>query len=238
MTDVLHLGETTISLELKAVKHVQLSVHPPDGRVSLVAPLDTRLEVARAYAASKLRWIRAQQAKLEAQEREAPRQYIGRETHYVWGRRYLLQVVEQEVKPHVEFSHHKITLSIRPGSDVAKRDAVMQAWYRSLLHQYVPRLMAKWEAKLGVRASGYAVRRMKTRWGSCNPTARSILLNTELAKKPRELLEYVMVHELLHLIVPTHSPQFLALLDLHYPTWRDARAELNALPLADGKKAV
>lgn len=232
MAKTIHIGEIAIALTRKDVKHVHLSVHPPSGRVTLVAPKGTRPEVARAYAVSKLGWIRDQQAKLREQARETPRQFVERESHYLWGRRYLLSVVEEEAKPFVRLSHRKITLTVRPGSSKAKREAVMHEWHKSLLHDVVPGLLKIWEAKLGVRPSGYFLQRMKTKWGGCNHRAGNIRLNTELVKKPKDLLEYVVVHELLHLVEPTHSERFVALLERHYPTWREARAELNDLPLA------
>lgn len=155
-----------------------------------------------------------------------------RESHYLWGRRYLLSVVEKEEKPSVRLGHRKIVLSVRPGSRREKREKVMQAWHHALLHEVVPVLIEKWASRLGVEVEGYYLRRMKTRWGSCNYRARTIRLNTELVKKPKDLVEYVVVHEMLHLIAPTHSEQFLALLREHYPSWREARAELNELPLS------
>ncbi len=232
MTGTIHLGDIEIAVTRKAVKHVHLSVHPPSGNVTLVAPTGTRLEVARAYAISKLGWIRNQQAKLRAQARETPRQFVERESHYLWGRRYLLSVVEVDGKPSVKHDHRRITLTVRPGSTLAKREEVVQEWHRSLLHAVVPALIRKWEAKLGVKVSGYFLQRMKTRWGGCNHRAGNIRLNTELVKKPKDLLEYVVVHEMLHLVEPKHSERFVALLERHYPTWREARAELNELPLA------
>jgi predicted metal-dependent hydrolase len=235
MPEAIQIGEIVITLTRKDVMNVHLSVHPPSGRVSLVAPTGTRLEVARAYAISKLGWIRNQQAKLLGQARDAPRHFIERESHYLWGRRYLLSVVEADAKPSVRLSHRKITLSVRPGSSVAKRAEVMHGWHKALLHELVPRLIRKWEAKLGVGVSGYFLQRMKTKWGGCNHRAGKIRLNTELVKKPKDLLEYVVVHEMMHLSEPTHSDRFIALLDKHYPSWREARAELNALPLSAEK---
>lgn len=232
MSDTIQLGEIAIAVTRKDVRHVHLAVHPPDGRVTLVAPTHTRLDVLRAYAVSRIGWIRAQQAGLRGQARETPRQFIERESHYVWGRRYLLTVIEKDEKPSVRIDHRRIFLNVRPGASQLRRDAVMQEWQRSLLHAAVPALLQTWEAKLLVRVNGYFLQRMKTRWGSCNPRTATIRLNTELVKKPKDLLEYVVVHELLHLIEPTHSARFTALLDQHYPTWRHARAELNALPLA------
>lgn len=232
MTETIRLGDIVIAVHRKAVRNVHLSVHPPVGRVTLVAPTGTRLEVARAYAISKLGWIRDQQAKLIGQSRETPRQFVERESHYLWGRRYLLSVVEKDAKPSVTRDHRRITLTVRPGSALAKRQEVMDEWHRALMHQAVPALIEKWEAKLGVAVSGYFLQRMKTKWGGCNHRAGNIRLNTELAKKPKELLEYVVVHEMLHLVEPTHSERFMTLLEQHYPTWREARSELNELPLA------
>ncbi|WP_434946160.1 M48 family metallopeptidase [Luteimonas sp. SDU82] len=219
----------------KAIKNVHLSVHPPQGRVTLVAPIGTRVEVARAYAASRLGWIRAQQAKLLAQARETPRRFVGRESHYVWGRRYLLTVIEKDEKPSVRLDHRRIFLRVRPGSSPEKREQVMHAWHRTQLHAAVPVLIEKWQPKLGVKVSGYFLQRMKTKWGACNHRAGNIRLNTELVKKPKDLLEYVIVHEMIHLLEPTHSERFIALLDAHYPAWREARVELNELPLAAEK---
>ena len=231
MTEVIQLGEVSIELTRRAVKHAHLAVHPPAGRVTLVAPPRMRLEVARAYAISKLGWIRQQQDALKAQAREAPRRFVTRESHQLWGRRHLLSVVERDEKPGVAVGHRRIKLSVRPGSDPAKRAEVMHAWHKALLHAEVPPLIARWERKLGVFVSAYFLQRMKTKWGSCNPKSRSIRLNTELVKKPKDLLEYVVVHEMLHLLVPNHDERFVALLDRHYPSWREARDELNALPL-------
>jgi hypothetical protein len=232
------LGDITISMAFKAIKNVHLTVLPPEGKVTLVAPLGTRPEVARAYAITKLQWIRQQQAMLNAQAREAPRQFVERESHHVWGRRYLMTVVEAEVKPHVKLDHKRITLSVRPGHDAAKRLEVMHEWHKSLLHAMVPKLIAKWEPILGVKVSGYFLQLMKTKWGSCNHHAGNIRLNTELVKKPKDLVEYVVVHEMAHLLEPTHSERFVALLDQHWPHWRECRAELNALPLGhDGWRA-
>lgn len=231
MTDTIKLGDITVQVTRKAVKNVHLSVHPPEGRVTLTAPTSTRLEVARAYAISRLGWIRAQQANLLRQARETPRHYVERESHYLWGRRYLLAVRQRDGKPAVALDHRRITLFVRPGCTMTKRAEIMHAWHKSLLHAVVPELIRKWEPKLGVKVAGYFLQRMKTKWGSCNHRAGNIRLNTELVKKPKDLVEYVIVHEMVHLLEPTHSERFVALLKDHYPNWREARAELNDLPL-------
>ncbi len=232
MPTTIRLGEVVIAMTLRDVRNTHLSVHPPAGRVTLVAPSGTRVEVARAFAITKLGWIREQQAKLRAQARETPRRFVERESHYLWGRRHLLSVVEMDARPAVTVDHRRITLTVRPGSTAAKRRAVIHEWHKALLHEAVPPLIASWEATLGVVVSGYYLQRMKTRWGGCNPRAARVRLNTELVKKPRDLLEYVVVHEMLHLMEPTHSRRFIELMSRHYPTWREARRELNELPVA------
>ena len=232
MTETIQLGEISIQVTRKDIRNVHLSVYPPSGRVTLAAPITTRLEVARAYAITKLGWIREQRKKLANQARETPRKLVERESHNLWGRRHLLTVVHQEAKPFVSLDHRRITLTVRPGSDVQKRAEVLHEWHKSLLHEVVPALIQKWEPKLKVKVAGYFLQRMKTKWGSCNHNAGRIRLNTELVKKPKDLLEYVIVHEMVHIIEPTHSDRFIAILGEHYPTWREARAELNDLPLA------
>lgn len=231
MTETIQIGELSITVTRKAIKNVHLSVHPPDGRVTLAAPAATRIEVARAYAISKLGWIRDQQKKLASQARESPRQFITRETHYLWGLQRLMAVVYKDTKPFVELDHKHIVLTVRPNATAEKRGQVMHQWHTSLLHEAVPPLIKKWEPILKVTVNAYFLRRMKTKWGSCNHRAGNIRLNTELVKKPKNLLEYVIVHEMAHLREPTHNSHFIALLDQHYPSWREARAELNELPL-------
>jgi predicted metal-dependent hydrolase len=232
MNERIQIGDLSIKVTRKGIKHVHLSVHPPDGRVTLVAPTGTRIEVARAYAISKLGWIRKQQGTLRNQARETRRQFVTRESHYLWGRRYLLTVAYADAKPSVRLDHRRITLTVRPGSSTEKRAEVMHNWHKSLLHEAVPGLIQEWEARLGVQVKRYFLQRMKTRWGGCNHRAGHIRLNTELVKKPKDLLAYIIVHEMAHLLEPTHSERFTGLLDQHYPTWRESRNELNELPLA------
>lgn len=227
----IQLGKISISVARKNIKNVHLTVHPPDGRVTLTAPTQTRSDVLRAYAISKLAWIKSQQKKLEGQARDEPRRFIDRESHYVWGRRYLMTVVQEDVKPTVTLSNMRVNLVVRPGSSEEKRAEVVHQWHKSLMHEVVPDLIKKWERKLGVKVSSYYLQRMKTRWGSCNYNQGNIRLNTELVKKPKDLLEYVVVHEMVHLLEQTHSDRFVEILDTYYPSWRDARLELNELPL-------
>jgi predicted metal-dependent hydrolase len=232
MSETIQIGEVSIEVTRKAVKNVHLSVHPPDGRVTLVAPSATRLDVARAYAISRLGWIRQQQELLRNQARETPRRFVERESHYLWGRRHLLSIAHHDAKPCVSVDHKRITLTVRPSSDSEKRAEVLHDWHKALLHALIPPLIQKWEPRLNVKVARYFLQRMKTKWGSCNHREGNIRLNTELAKKPKDLLEYVIVHEMTHLREPTHSERFTAILAEHYPTWREARAELNELPLS------
>lgn len=232
MTELIELGDISIAVTRKEIKNVHLSVHPPDGRVTMSAPTETRSEVARSYAVSKIGWIREQQAKLRSQARETPRQFVERESHYLWGRRYLMTVVEQEAKPTVSVDHKRITLYVRPGADRGRRATIIHDWHKALLHELVPPLISRWEPKVGVHVVAYFLQRMKTKWGSCNHKAGHIRLNTELVKKPKDLIEYIVVHEMVHLLEPTHSERFVSILTKHYPSWREARAEINELPLA------
>lgn len=231
MSDRLELGDLEIEVVRKAIKNVHLSVYPPAGRVRISAPSHMKLETLRLYAISKLGWIRQQQRKIRAQERETPREYLERESHWLWGRRYLLEIEEADAAPEVLCRHKTLILRVRPGSSIEKKAEVMEAWYRGQVQKKVPELIQTWEPKLHVEVARVQVRRMKTRWGSCTPAKGSILLNTELAKKPAACLEYILVHEMVHLLEPTHNEHFRTLMDLHYPRWRLAREQLNRLPV-------
>jgi hypothetical protein len=229
MPTTIELGGITLDVVRKDIKNVYLSVYPPTGEVRISAPLRMSVDTIRLFAISKLGWIRQQQQKLREQERESQREYLDRESHYVWGRRYLLKVIEEDVAPSVQIQHSALLLRVRPGADDATREAVVAGWYRQLLKTAVPPLVEAWEPRLKVTVKRFFVRQMKTKWGSCNPTARTIRLNTELAKKPKECLEYIVVHEMVHLLEPTHSPRFFALMDRFMPNWRDTRELLNRL---------
>jgi len=231
MGAVLHLGNFAVDVVLKDIKNVHLSVHPPTGRVRIAAPRRMSLETIRLFAISKLGWIKQQQKKLREQEREPAREYLERESHYVWGKRCLLEVIESDQAPSVELRHNKLVLQVRPQTEEGKRKAIVESWYREQVKNAVPALIAKWEPLLGVRVVRFYVQCMKTRWGSCNPETRSIRLNTDLAKKPRECLEYIIVHEMLHLLEPTHNSRFVALIDRFMPRWQVFRATLNRLPV-------
>jgi predicted metal-dependent hydrolase len=230
-TKQIDVGGIPVDVTFKKIKNVHLSVHPPTGRVSISAPKWMGIDAIRVFAVSKINWIKKQQKKLREQERETHREYIDRESHYVWGKRYLLKVNEENRAPSVELKHDQMVLTVRPGAETEKREAVVSAWYRDQIKAAMLPLIAKWEPILGVKAENVYVRRMKTRWGSCTPRRRSIRLNSELAKKPRECLEYVVVHELVHLLEPSHNQKFVALMDKFMPQWRQLRDELNRAPL-------
>lgn len=189
------------------------------------------LNTIRVFAISKLGWIRSHQRRQRAQEREPAREYLNRESHFVWGRRYLLKVIEADASPFVELRHRAIVLGVRPGANADKREAVLEAWYREQLRKAVPAVLDKWQPLMAVKVRRIFVQRMKTKWGSCRPAAGSIRLNTELAKKPLECLEYIMVHEMVHLLEPTHNTRFLTLMDRFMPRWEFNRSELNRLPV-------
>jgi predicted metal-dependent hydrolase len=215
----------------KEIKNVHLSVYPPSGQVRISAPRGMSLETIRLFAISKLGWIRQQQKKISEQEREPPREYLDRESHYVWGKRYLLKLVEQDAPPAVELKHSHILLQTRPGTTEQKKQAILDQWYRAELKQAVPPLIVKWQPLMGVKVERFFIQRMKTRWGSCNPDSAHIRLNTDLARKPRECLEYLTVHEMVHLLEPTHNARFLTLMNQFMPNWRWCRQVLNRLPL-------
>ena len=226
------LGEIAVDVVLKDIKNIHLSVHPPLGKVRIAAPLRMDLDTIRVFAITKLAWIKNQQKKLREQERETPREYLDRESHYLWGKRYLLRLVEKDAAPSVELKHTKMVLQLRPAASHEKKQEVLDAWYREQLKVAFPPLVAKWEKKLGVKVGKVFVQKMKTKWGSCNPVTGNIRLNTDLAKKPPACLEYIVAHELAHLRERHHNDLFTALMDVHMPQWRQYREMLNSLPLA------
>ena len=233
MTETIDIGGMAVDVIQKDIKNVHLSVYPPLGKVRISAPLHMSLDTIRVFAVSKLGWIRQEQKKLRDQERETPREYLDRESHYLWGKRYLLKVVEQKgaSASAVDLNHNRLVLHVGRGIDVTKKEAVVARWYRDQIKAAVPTLIDKWSPVLGVTVTNFFVRQMKTKWGSCNPAAGNIRFNSELAKKPRGSLEYIVVHEMVHLLEPTHNQHFIALMDRFMPLWRGHRDELNRLPV-------
>jgi predicted metal-dependent hydrolase len=231
MASRLDLGGMAVDVVFKDIKNVHLRVYPPDGKVRISAPARMSLDTLRVFAISKLAWIRQRQKKLREQAREAPREFLDRESHYLWGTRYLLKVVEEDAAPTVALKPGTMVLKVRPGTSEETKQAIVSRWYRQQIKAGVPELIAKWEPILGVRVERIFVQRMKTRWGSCNTDSRTVRLNTELAKKPKECLEYIIVHELVHLLERHHTERFTALMDENLPQWRQLRNLLNAAPL-------
>ncbi len=243
MESQITLGDVTVEVVWKKVKNINLTVHPPLGRVRISAPRRMSLDTIRAFANSKLDWIRMHQARMREQARETPgetprdrprsprdSEYVDGELHDVWGKRYLLAVSERDVPSSIGLNHDGLLLQVRPRTNRDQRRAVVESWYREQVRTAVPPLLARWEPRLGVKLERFQVRRMKTRWGSCTPSARTIRLNTELATKPPVLLEYIVVHELVHLLEPSHNARFVALMDRYMPDWRTHRDELNREP--------
>lgn len=216
----------------KNIKNLHLGVYPPNGRVRVAAPLRISKEAVRLAVIGKLKWIKKHKARFDAQPRQSPREMVNGETHYFVGRRYRLRVVEQNCSQSVEPKRNStLIISVRPGSDVEKRRSVLQGWYRQQLKALIPDMLDKWQKALGVKASFWGVKKMKTKWGSCNVTKKRIWINLELAKKPVECLELIIVHELTHLIEKKHNSRFTGLMDKNLPKWRSTRDLLNKAPL-------
>lgn len=227
----LRLGSITVDVVQKNIKNIHLSVYPPTGRVRISAPFRINPDTIRVFAISKLAWIKRQQAKLKTQEREAPREFLNRESHYFNGKRYLLKVIEQDAVPRVELKHSIIELYVRPQTGREKKKNLLDEWYRSQLKALLPRLIAEWEKKMNVKVNEFGIKKMKTKWGTCNRKAKRIWLNLELAKKPSECLEYIVVHEMTHLLERNHNDRFISLMNLSLPKWSFYKEELNRSPL-------
>jgi len=222
-----------VQIVRKAIKNLHLGVYPPHGRVRVAAPLRVTDEAVRLAVIGKLGWIKRQQARFDGQPRESRREMVSGESHYFLGRRYRLRIVQTtEASGVVLRNRTRMELHARPDATVAQRDRVLQRWYRHQLKQLIPALLEKWQAALGVQVADWGIKRMKTRWGTCNVEARRIWLNLELAKKPVRCLEYIVVHELAHLIERKHGDRFVSIMDQHLPQWRSHRQELNSAPLA------
>lgn len=232
MHDQLQLGELTCYVQRKHIKHLHLSVRPPLGRITVTAPMHMQLDTIRVYVISKLAWIKKQQLKMEQQEWLPPLKYLERESHYLWGKRYLLTIEEAAGTPKITHAHCKLLLTIRPGTNTVKRQALFEAWYREQLKIEATQLIQLWEPRLGVQVKKLYVRRMKTKWGSCTYQRGTIRLNTELARKPKACLEYLVVHEMIHLLEPSHNKRFYRFMDLHLPNWKTTRDHLNNLPVS------
>jgi predicted metal-dependent hydrolase len=223
----IEIGDIAIELVRKNIRHINLRVCPPHGNVRISAPLRMSPEVIRAFAISRLNWVRKHQQRMRERPQAMPLEYVDGESHYLWGRPYLLQVCEADASAKVELRDGMLVLNVRRGTKTRKKQSQLDEWYRDRLMETLPELAGKWERLTGVKAGRYSARKMRTRWGSCNPRTGDIRLNTELAKKSRECLEYVLVHELVHVLEPSHNHRFKALMDRFMPAWRGARKRLR-----------
>ena len=226
------IGDLTVEVVRKDIKNLHLGVYPPNGRVRVAAPLVISDEAVRLAVIGKLGWIKRQQARFEAQPRQSQREMVNGESHYFLGRRYRLRVLAYTGPPRIRCSGADfLDLFVRPETTVEQRQRVLDCWYREQLRERIPPLLEQWQSMLGVRVAEWGIKKMKTRWGSCNIRARRVWFNLELAKKPMRCLEYVVVHELMHLLERNHNTRFKTLMDRHLPMWRTCREELNRAPL-------
>lgn len=230
MTKII-VSDIEISVTKKNIKNIHLSVHPPNGQVRISAPIKLSDETIRLFIVSKIAWIKKQRNKFENQERIPEREYVSGESHYYFGERYLLNVIYQNSnRSKVEIRNKKyIDLYTREGSSKEERAKMMKEWYRRELKSVIPSIIEKWEEIMGVEVNEWGVKQMKTRWGTCNIHAKRIWINLELAKKSPPCLEYIIVHEMAHLIERGHGDKFKAIMDKYYPNWLNVKKELNGL---------
>jgi predicted metal-dependent hydrolase len=226
------LGDIKIELVQKNIKNVHLSVLPPHGDVRIAAPLHLSEETIRLYAISKLPWIKQQQKKIRNQERESRREFINKETHYYQGRKYLLRIFERNEPPRVELNKKYLDLYVRPHTSTLQRQHILNKWYRNEMKELIPVYIKKWEKVMAVKVADFGIKSMKTKWGTCNIEAKRIWLNLELAKKPLQCLEYIIVHEMVHLLERRHNDRFIWYLNKFMPQWKSYREELNRLPIS------
>jgi len=234
----LQLSSVEALVVRKSIKNLHLSVLPPAGRVRVTAPESMKDDAIRTLLATRLPWIKKQQEKFTMQDRQTKREYVSGENHYFLGKRYRLELVYKDATPAVLLKgNNKIILQVRPKSPAAKRHEVMMEWYREQLHPVVEELVSKWQLKIGVETKFWGIKQMKTRWGTCNHVGARILINLELVKKPIACVEYVIVHELIHLIEKKHSDKFVALITKYIPKWRSIKDELNRFILSHAEWA-
>lgn len=227
------VGGIHVQIVRKDIKNLHLGVHPPEGHVRVAVPMHVTDERIRLAIIDKLSWIKKQQAEFLAQPRQSAREMVTGECHYFFGKSYRLEVVEQAGKHKVEQAGgNKIRLTVTANTSTESRLKLMNEWYREQLKQVIPKLIDQWQTKIGVEASDWGVKKMKTKWGSCNIEAKRIWLNLDLAKKPPECLEYIVVHELVHLLERNHNSRFVAYMDEFMPKWRLNRETLNKSPLS------
>ncbi len=225
------VNDITVEVVRKGIKNLHLGVYPPHGRVRVAAPLAVSDDAVRLAVIGKLAWIKRQQAKFEAQPRQSRREMVRGESHYFLGQRYRLRVIEHRAAGKVELRNAAIDLYVRPETSADQRVQVLQRWYREQLKAMMSPLLEKWQPVLGVQAADWGIKKMKTKWGACTIEARRIWINLELAKKPVQCLEYILAHELVHLLERHHNDRFQKLMDQFMPQWRLHREVLNRGPL-------
>jgi len=226
------VNDITVEVVRKSIKNLHLGVYPPDGRVRVAAPLAVSDDAVRLAVVGKLGWIKRQKATFENQTRQSRREMVRGESHYFLGRRYRLRVIEHDGPGRVTLrGATTMDLFVRAGITAEQCEQVLQRWYREQLKALIPPLLEKWQETMGVQVADWGVKKMKTKWGSCNIEARRVWINLELAKKPVNCLEYIIVHELVHLLERRHDDRFTVLMDRFIPLWRHYRAELNRAPL-------
>ncbi|MCA1717404.1 MAG: M48 family metallopeptidase [Actinobacteria bacterium] len=231
--EIIEVSGISVEVVRKPIKNLHLAVYPPEGRVRVSAPLRIDDEAVRLAVVSKLRWIRRHQNTFANQPRQSQREMVSGESHYFLGRRYRLRVLEHNGPSRISCNGNtELTMQVRPGTGRDKREQVLNEWYRRHMKALVPDLIAQWQPVIGVRVADWGIKKMKTRWGSCNIRDCRVWLNLELAKKPPHCLEYVLVHEMVHLLERHHNERFKALMDQFMPQWRLYRDELNQAPLA------
>lgn len=227
-TKKMYVSDLMFATIRKDIKNMHLGVYPPNGRIRVAAPLETSDETIRLFVISRMPWIRKQQLKFLGQERETQREYVSGESHYFLGSRYRLNVIHADARPRIEIRRNAhIDLYIKANTTTQEREVIFDRFYRSELRKLVPRLLERWQKKVGVRVNEVRIKKMKTKWGSCNPKDGRIWLNLELAKKALPCIDYVFVHELIHLTEKKHSERFMLFLKSALPQWQDNRDELN-----------
>ena len=232
-SEIITIATIEIEVIRKEIKNMHLAVYPPHGRIRLAAPLNTDGEVIRLFAISKLGWIKKHVKNFNEQPRETPREYKSGESHYFQGKRFLLDVVVHEGPNKVGVKGVKtIQLFVKPTATKEDRALVLKEWYRKELKKQIPELIEKWEELIGVKSEDWGVKQMRTKWGACNVSEKRIWLNLELSKKPVICLEYIIVHELVHLLERNHNDRFVSLMNKFMPKWRQYRDELNQLPVS------
>lgn len=226
------VNNIVIDVVRKNIKNLHLAVYPPSGRVRIATPTKVDDEAVRLFAISKLAWIKKNQAKYVNQERQSERKFVSGESHYFRGQRYLLNVIHHSGYPKITIRNKKyIDLYVKQDYTQGQRENVMTNWYRKSLKEQIPALIEKWQKIVGVEVADWEIKRMKTRWGTCNREARRIWLNLELSKKPEHCLEYIIVHEMVHFLERNHTERFVAYMDSFMPLWRNYKEELNRLIL-------